>query len=215
MTISTTTLFAGFNDHLHSRGLLSRLRKPAKAEAAVWPAIKDILGCMVEIMDGLKEGGFQKIISKPVFVLTSENAHLPDGLKFVCAIIGLLAEGKIDVIIPAPNREFGARNLRPLRSKLPAEWSDISNAMRVLKDHSLHMLVLDEVLGLELFNFSRQLKMRPGINDDHQVIVGVSNDLWFRGMEIDEEKKPKSQNAKKTKAQLEAMVLRKKPVANK
>ena len=57
--------------------------------------------------------------------------------------------------------------------------------------------------------------MKPEIDDDHQVLVGMSNDLWFRGMEIDEEEKPKSQNAKETKAQLEAMVLRKKPVANK
>ena len=62
-------------------------------------------------------------------------------------------------------------------------WSDISTAMRGFKDHSLHTLVLDEVLGLELSNFSRQLKLRPGIDDDHRVIVAMSNDLWFRGME--------------------------------
>ena len=40
-------------------------------------------------------------------------------------------------------------NLRPLKAELPAVWSDISNAMRGFKDHALHMLVLDEVLGLE------------------------------------------------------------------
>ena len=57
-------------------------------------------------------------------------------------------------------------NLRPLRAELPAMSSDISNAMRGFKDHSLHMLVLDEVLGLELSNFSRQLKLKPGNNDD-------------------------------------------------
>ena len=38
--------------------------------------------------------------------------------------------------------------LRPIRAELPAVWSDISNAMRGFNDHSLHMLVLDEVLGL-------------------------------------------------------------------
>ena len=70
-------------------------------------------------------------------------------------MIALLSQGKYDVIIPAPNRELEARNLRPLRSELPEVWSDISNAMRGVKDHSLHMLVLDEVLGLELSNFSR------------------------------------------------------------
>ena len=70
-------------------------------------------------------------------------------------MIALLSQGKYDVIIPAPNRELEARNLRPLRSELPEVWSDISNAMRRFKDHSLHMLVLDEVLVLELSNFSR------------------------------------------------------------
>ena len=33
-------------------------------------------------------------------------------------------------------------------------------------------------------NFSRQLKLKPGIDDDHRVIAALSNDLWFRGMEI-------------------------------
>ena len=35
-----TIVFAGINDHLHSRGFLSRLRDPTTAENAVWPAIK-------------------------------------------------------------------------------------------------------------------------------------------------------------------------------
>ena len=42
----------------------------------------------------------------------------------------------------------------------------------------------------------------------------MSNDLWFRGMEIKEEGE-KRQNSKETKAHLEAMVLRTKPEANK
>ena len=57
--------------------------------------------------------------------------------------------------------------------------------------------------------------MKPGIDDDHQVIVEMSNDLWFRGMEVEEEEKPKRQNAKEKKAHLEAMVLRTKPEAKK
>ena len=43
-----TIVFAGINDHLHSRGFLSRLRDPTTAENAVWPAIKDILGRWVK-----------------------------------------------------------------------------------------------------------------------------------------------------------------------
>ena len=51
-----TIVFAGINDHLHSRGFLSRLRDPTMAENAVWPAIKDILESMGEVVDATKEG---------------------------------------------------------------------------------------------------------------------------------------------------------------
>ena len=53
-----TILFAGINDHLHSRGFLRRLREPTTAVSAVWPAIKDILESMGEVVDALKEGAF-------------------------------------------------------------------------------------------------------------------------------------------------------------
>ena len=129
------------------------------------------------------------------------------------AIVAVLSEEKYDVIISAPNCEIEMENLRPLRADLPAVWSDISNAMRRFKDHSLHMLVLNEVLGFKLTNFSRQLKLKPGIDDDHRVIAAMSNDLWFRGMEVREEGE-KRNKSKKTRAHLEVMVLRTKPEAN-
>ena len=174
-----TFVFAGINDHLHSRDLLSRLREPTTGEDAVWPAVKDILESMGEIIDVLKESILQKTTSKPVFVLSPGYAYLSDGLKFVYAMIALLLEWNYDVIIPPPNRKVEARNLRPLRSELPAVWSYISNAMGVIKHHSLHMLVTDEVLRLELSNFSRQLKLTSGIDDYRRMIVGMSNDLWL------------------------------------
>ena len=208
-----TIVFAGINDHLHSRGFLSRLRDPTTAENAVWPAIKDILESMGEVVDATKEGALLKITPKIVFALSPGYACLPDGLKFVYAIVTLLSERKYDVIISAPNRMIEMENLRPLRAELPAVWSDISNAMRGFKDHALHMLVLDEVLGLELSNFSRRLKLKPGIDDDHRVIVSMSNDLWFRAMEKTGES-TKRKNSLETRAQLEAMVLRTKPEAN-
>ena len=62
-------------------------------------------------------------------VFAGINDHLPDGLKFVYAIVALFSEGKYDVIIYARNCEIEMENLRPLRSELPAVWSDISNAM--------------------------------------------------------------------------------------
>ena len=78
-----TIVFAGINDHLHSRVFQSRLREPTTAEDAVWPAIKDILESMGGIVDTLKEGAFPKITPKAVFALSPGYAHLPDGLKFV------------------------------------------------------------------------------------------------------------------------------------
>ena len=208
-----TIVFAGINDHLHSRGFLSKLRDPTTADNVVWPAIKDILESMGEVVDATKEGAFSKITPKIVFALSPGYAQLPDGLKFVYAIVTLLSERRYDVIIPAPNRMIEMENLRPLRAELPNVWSDISNAMRGFKHHALHMLVLDEVLGLELSIFSRQLKLKPGIDDDHRVVVSMSNDLWFRAMEREGEN-AKRKNSLETRAQLEAMVLRTKPEAN-
>ena len=96
-----TIVFAGINDHIHSRGFLRRLREPTTAEDAVWLAIKDILESMGEIMDTLKEGAFPKITPKGVLALSPGYAHLPDGLKFVYAMVAILSEGKHDVIISA------------------------------------------------------------------------------------------------------------------
>ena len=208
-----TIVFAGINDHLHSRGFLSRLRDPTTAENAVWPAIKDILESMGEVVDATKEGSFTKVTLRVVFALSPGYAHLPDGLKFVYAIVTLLSERKYNLIISASNRMIEMENLRPLRAELPAVWSDISNAMRGLKDHALHMLVLDEVLGLELSNFSRQLKLKPGIDDDHRVIAAMSNDLCIRAMEVTGEN-TRRKNSLETRAHLEVMVLRIKPEAN-
>ena len=87
--------------------------------------------------------------------------------------------------------------------------------MRGFKDHSLHLLILNEMLGLELSNFSKQLKLKSGIDDDHQVIVGKSNDLRFIAIEFHGEERPKRQYAKETKDHLEAIVLRTKSGANK
>ena len=119
-----TIVFAGINDHLHSRGFLSRLRDPATAENAVWPAIKDILESMGEVVDATKEGTFNKVTLRVVFALSPGYAYLPDGLKFVYAMVALLSEGKYDVIISAPNRMIEMENLRPLKAELPAVWSE-------------------------------------------------------------------------------------------
>ena len=79
-----------------------------------------------------------------MFVLSPGYAHLPDGLKFVYAMIALPSEMKHDVILPALNRQVEAKKMRPVRSELPAVWSDISCAMGGFKVHSLHMLRNDK-----------------------------------------------------------------------
>ena len=62
---SITIVFAGINDHLHSRSFLSTLREPSTAKAAVWPAIKDILESMGEVENTLKEGALLKEHREP------------------------------------------------------------------------------------------------------------------------------------------------------
>ena len=69
--------------------------------------------------------------------------------NFVCAITALFSEESFDIIIPIPNSEVEQKNLRTLQAELPAAWSDTSNAMRGLKEQSLHMVEFDEVLRLE------------------------------------------------------------------
>ena len=84
-----TIVFAGINDHLHSRGFLSSLREPASAEDSVWPAIKysRINGRdnrrsleTPNLKKGvLKKGVFTEITTKAVIALSPGFAHLSDG----------------------------------------------------------------------------------------------------------------------------------------
>ena len=69
---------------------------------------------MGEVVDATKEGSFNKVTLRVVFALSPGYAYLPDGLKFVYAMVALLSEGKYDVIISAPNRLIEMENLRPL-----------------------------------------------------------------------------------------------------
>ena len=72
----------------------------------------------------------------------------------------------------------------------------------------------DKVLGLDLSNFNRQVKLKPELRDDHKIIAVMSNDLWFRIDEVNEETSTR-RNAEKTEAQPEALTLRTKVKANK
>ena len=173
---------AGSNDHLQSRGLLTRLTDGSiPSNEVIGEAIMTLLSAMAEVETAAKQRFTQNVV-KVVFVLSPGYAALPEPLQFVYTMVTAIAEGRFNVIIPAPNRVADPDNYYPSRSELPAVWADISNAIQGLKDCSTTRLVLDEVLGLELSNFARLLKFRPGVDDDHLLVQQVADDLWFRQM---------------------------------
>ena len=131
---------------------------------------------MAEVETSVKQRFTQNVV-KVVFVLSPGYATLPEPLQFVYTMVTTIAERRFSVIIPAPNRTVDPNNYCPYRSELPVIWADMSNAIQGFKDCSTTRLVLDEVLGLELSNFARLLKLRPGIDDDHSLVQQVANDL--------------------------------------
>ena len=107
-------------------------------------------------------------------------------------------------------------NYLPSRSELPAIWADICNAIQGFKDCSTTRLVLEEVLGLELSNFARLLKLRPGVDDDHLLLQQVADDLRFRQMDHAENEQGRTVRKNMTSAEedLMALALRTKPHTN-
>ena len=174
-------VIAGSNDHLQSRGLLSRLTDGSiPSNEVIGEAIMTLLSAMTEVEASMQRH-FTKNVVKVIFVLPPGYAALPDPQQFVYTMVTILAEGRYNVIIPAPNRMLDPSNYYPPRSELPAIWADLSNAIQRLKDCSKTRLVLCEVLGLELSTFARLLKFTPGVDDDHLLVQQVVNDLWFTG----------------------------------
>ena len=76
--------------------------------------------------------------------------------------------------------------------------------------------MFDEVLGLELSNFARLLKLRPGVDDDQLLVQQMANDLWFRQMDQAENEQGRTVRKNMTSAEedLMAMALRTKPQNN-
>ena len=207
---------AGSNDHLQSRGLLSRLTDGSiPSNEVIGEAIMTLLSAMAEVEAAARQR-FTMNVVKVIFVLSPGHAALPEPLQFVYTMVTTIAEGRFKVIIPAPNRVVDPDNYYPSRSELPAVWADISNAIQGLRDCSTTRLVLDEVLGLELSNFARLLKLRPGVDDDHLLVQQVADDLWFRQMDHAENEQGRMIRKNMTSAEedLTAMALRTKPHNN-
>ena len=116
----------------------------------------------------------------------------------------------------APNRELEPTNLRLRKSELAAAWADVSHALRGFYELEDILIVLDEVLLLEISNFSRQLKFSPTIRDDHPIINHLTASLRFRCMNVtitsstSKSKGPsnESKNVAATEKQLESMMYR-------
>ena len=207
---------AGSNDHLQSRGLLSRLTDGSiPSNEVIGEAIMTLLSAMAEIETSVKQRFTQNVV-KVVFVLSPGYATLPEPLQFVYTMVITIAEGRFSVIIPAPNRTVDPNNYYSYRFELPAMWADISNAIQGFKDCSTTRLVLDEVLGLELSNFARLLKLRPGVDDDHLLVQQVANDLWFGQMDHAENEQGRTVRKNMTSAEedLTELALRTKPHTN-
>ena len=155
-------------DHLHSRGLLNALidgstpSSEAVGEGSMTEAEKSINQC------------FASQLVMVIFVLSPGIASLPEPLQLVYAMVVLLAEERFVVKISAP-RDHSL--YYPLRSELPAIWSDISDAIQGFNDHRTTRVVLDEGLGLEFSNFGRVLKIRPGVGVEHRLVQRLANNL--------------------------------------
>ena len=95
---------AGSNDHLQSRGLLSRLTDGSiPSNEVIGEAIMPLLSAMAEVETAAKQRFTQNVV-KVVFVLSPGYAALPESLQFVYTMVTTIAEGRFNVIIPAPNR---------------------------------------------------------------------------------------------------------------
>ena len=207
---------AGSNGHLQSRGLLSRLTDGSiPSNEVVGEAIMTLLSAMAEVETSVKQPFTQNVV-KIVFVLSPGYATLPEPLQFVYTMVTTIAEGRFSVIKPAPNRTVDPNNYYPTRSELPAVWADILNAIQGFKDCSTTRLVLDEVLGLKLSNFTRLLKLRPGVDDDYMLVQQVADNLWFRQMDHAENEQGRTVRKNMTSAEedLVALAMRTKPHTN-
>ena len=209
-------VIAGSNDHLQSRGLLSRLTDGSiPSNGVIGEAIMTLLLAMIEVEASVQRH-LTKNVVKVIFVLSPGYAALPEPLKFVYTMVTTLAEGRFNVIIPAPNRMLDPNNYYSPRSELPAIWADISNAIQGLKDCSTTRLVPDEVLGLELSNFAKLLKLRPGVDDDHLLVQQAADYFWFRQRDYAENEHGRTVRKNMTSAEedLMALALRTKPHTN-
>ena len=97
-------VIAGSNDHLQNRGLLSRLTDGSiPSSEVIGEAIMTLLTAIFSVETSAKQRFIQNVV-KVVFVLSPGYAALPEPLQFAYTMVTTIAEGRFNVIIPAPNR---------------------------------------------------------------------------------------------------------------
>ena len=164
-------LFAGMNDHLQAAGLLEPLRRGEPTPKKIWEAIQTLFAAMNEVQELVTSRLGSK--TRVVFASSPGYASMPPALRFVYAMLILIAEGNgWRMLMTAPNRELEPVNLRLLRSEVAAAWADVSHALRGYA-----------VLCLEVSNLARQLKFNPEVRVDHSVITHLTASLWFPSIE--------------------------------
>ena len=120
-------IIAGSNYHLQSRGLQARLTEgTVPSDGVMGEAIMTLLSAMAEVQIAVR----QRFTRKLVFVLSPRYAET---LQFVYLMVTKIAEGRFDLIIPAPNRSVDHDNYYPLRSELPAVWRTLQTPSRDLR----------------------------------------------------------------------------------
>ena len=208
-------LFAGMNEHLHAAGLLEQPKGDKPTPKKKREAIQTLFAAMNEVQENVSSRFGSK--TKVVFTTSPGYASMPPALQFVYATLILIAEGNAwRILMAATNRELEPTNLRLRKSELAEAWADVSLALRGLYELADILIVLDEVLLLEISNFTRQLKFSPTIGDDHPIISHLTASLWFRGMGVtitsctSKSKGPSNErkNVAATEKKLESMVYR-------
>ena len=101
---------AGSNDHLQSRGLLSRLTSGSiSSKEVIGEAIMTLPSAMADAESSVQRRFTQNVV-KVIFVLSTGYAILPEPLQFVYTMVAKIAKGRFSVILPAPNRTVDPNN---------------------------------------------------------------------------------------------------------
>ena len=105
---------AGSNDHLQSRGLLSRLTCGSiPRHEVIGEAIMTLLSAMAVVETSVKQRFIRHVV-KVVFVLSPGYATLPEPLQFVYTMVTMIAEGQFSVIKTRAKQKGGLQQLLPI-----------------------------------------------------------------------------------------------------